>query len=79
MNMPKHASFASFASQATYDLTPDDCYFVALHVANLVVVAENAGVSDSIRRRLQAFLDQAIAEFDAAVAAANTLDDRIKP
>jgi len=79
MDHENFASFASFASSQTYDLTPRDCYFVALHVANLVVVAENAGVSEAIRRRLRAFLDQAIAEFDAACEAANTLDERIKP
>jgi hypothetical protein len=45
-------------------------------LANLVVTAENVNVRANIRNRLQRFLEQAIAEYDAALRERDDLQAR---
>lgn len=65
-------------SQPSQDLTPRDCYLVALHLANLVITIENFEVKATIRKRIQRCLDEAIAEYDAACQATHDWNERFE-
>jgi len=73
---PSQPSQPSRADLDSCDLTVHDSYLVALHLANLVVTAENVNVRANIRNRLQRFLEQAIAEYDAALRERDDLQAR---
>lgn len=73
---PSQPSQPSRAQLKSSDLTVHDSYLVALHLANLVVTAETVNVRANIRNRLQRFLEQAIAEYDAALRERDDLQAR---
>lgn len=62
----------------TSDLSAHDLYFVCLHVANLVVCAENAGLAPAITRRFQRILDALIVEYDEALNERDELEARFQ-
>jgi len=72
----RNAAHAAHTARATSDLSAFDLYFVCLHVANLCICAENAGLSKPIQRRLQRMLDEVVAEYDAATAEQDELQAR---
>lgn len=64
--------------RATSDLSAHDLYYVCLHVANLVVCAENAGLAPAITRRFQRILDALIVEYDEALNERDDLEARFQ-
>lgn len=74
----KHSTHSSHSTQSATDLSAHDLYFVCLHVANLVVTCEGAGVAPQIQRRLQRVLDELIAEYDGALVERDDLEARFR-
>lgn len=68
----------SQSSRLASDLSAHDLYFVALHVANLVLTAEGVGVAPRVRDRLQRILDDIIAEYHDALAERDELQKRFE-
>lgn len=64
--------------RATSDLSAHDLYYVCLHVANLVVCAETAGLAPAITRRFQRMLAEVIQEYDDALDERNDLEARFR-
>jgi hypothetical protein len=60
------------------DLSSHDLYFVALHVANLVITAEGVGVAPRVQKRLQRVLDDIIREYHDALAERDELKKRFE-
>ncbi len=73
-----HSTHSSHSTQSATDLSAHDLYFVCLHVANLVVTCEGAGVAPQIQRRLQRILDELIAEYDGALVERDDLEARFQ-
>lgn len=65
-------------SRSNSDLSAHDLYYVCLHVANLVISAENAGLAPAITRRFQRMLEQVIAEYDHALTEQHDLEARFQ-
>jgi hypothetical protein len=72
----RDAAHAAHTARETSDLSAFDLYFVCLHVANLCICAENAGVSKRVQLRFQRILDEVIAEYDAATVEQQELQAR---
>ena len=65
-------------TRQTSDLSAHDLYFVALHVANLVITAEGVGVAHRVRNRLQRILDDIIEEYHDALEERDELQKRFE-
>lgn len=65
-------------SQEHSDLSAHDLYYVCLHVANLVISAETAGLAPAITRRFQRMLEEVIAEYDTALNERDELEARFQ-
>lgn len=74
----KHSTHSSHSTQPASDLSAHDLYYTCLHVANLVVTCEGAGVAPQIQRRLQRVLDELIAEYDSALVERDELEARFR-
>lgn len=65
-------------SRHTSDLSAHDLYFVALHVANLVLTAEGVGVAPRVQNRFQKMLDDIIEEYHDALKERDDLNKRFE-
>ena len=72
------SSQSSQSSRQPSDLSAHDLYFVALHVANLVITAEGVGVAPRVRDRLQRILEEIISEYHDALAERDELQKRFE-
>ncbi len=72
------SSQSSQSSRQSSDLSAHDLYFVALHVANLVITAEGVGVAPRVRDRLQRILEEIISEYHDALAERDELQKRFE-
>jgi hypothetical protein len=73
-----HPAHPAQPTQPTSDLSAFDLYYVCLHVANLVISAENAGLAPAITRRFQRLLEEVIAEYDTALSERDALEARFQ-